>query len=288
MRTGIRDEDKMKKRRKLVKVDRKKTIYRRSKIVITIMAFALGVIFAWLKLKGVEFTPIVRAIPASLVLNLSLALYYWCWIFGARTDTYYQEQVYEYAPNEGRFPASGYLIAVLLTAFFGFMCWLKTFEQFAACLTAFFVVNILGWIYMVRWMLPTPVRRSREAYRTTSRFSQLASLEIVRHHICGSWQWVRFAAGGLMIAWIDLLVYTRRLDFIAKVLPGVSAELVFSFSFLAFILVIEGWIWYKRLWVLIALDVIEDLDTAYKLEPSSKAPNAFKSTLWPGKLTDPH
>jgi hypothetical protein len=112
-------------------------IARSTRQLIKIMASVLVFAFGWLKLQGLELAPIAKELPASVILKLSLALYFACWVYGTLKDTNFQEYVYEKAPNRGRLPVVGIILCTLLAFIFGLMCLVKTYQQFAIVLTVF-------------------------------------------------------------------------------------------------------------------------------------------------------
>jgi hypothetical protein len=226
--------------------------------IINGLATMLVAGFGWLKFEGLEVVPIVKEIPAAVILQIALALYFSCWVAGTITDTNFQEMVYTTAPHGGKFPKKGFLICLLLAAIFGIMCWVQTARQFAIVLTLFWFVNIGGWMYLTRSLLPSAINSSRKKERDAKNYAGVRKLEIVQEHICGNWQWRRFAAGGAVIAATDALVFSPALRNAARNLSrNISNDLLIALCLLGYILVMEGWIWYKRLEVMISLKFIK-------------------------------
>jgi hypothetical protein len=90
-------------------------------------------------------------------------------------------------------------------------------------------------------------------------------MNVVCQHICGYWQWKRFAVGGVVIAIIDAFAFTPLLNLASSISGIESSELIISLSLLPYIAVMEALIWYKRFSTTVALRTIEDLDGDYEL-----------------------
>jgi hypothetical protein len=238
------------------------SIYRTTKLSIKLVAWALVVSFGWLKLNGVEFVPIAKDLPAEVVLKFSLALYYACWVAGTLLDTETQEQLYSAQPNAGRMPGWGWVLVGFLTAVFAVLCFVNTYSWFAVLLTAFFLINVVGWRYLIRRVLPSAVAQSRLTFARAPFKLERVHL-VYDRYLCGRWQIHRFAAGGIVLIVLNVFVFSDVLDRASVMLAVGSRDLAISGAILCFVLLMESWIWFIRLRLSTALALLEYLDERY-------------------------
>ena len=238
-------------------------IYYMARLLVKGAALVLVFVFGWLQFKGVEFAPIAKELPADVVFKTSLALYYMCWVAGLLSDTDTQEGVYSKQPASGLMPLV--TTAVLLTAVFGLMCWAATtYQRFAIVLTVFFLINIVTWWYLAFKFLPTTVRDSQVAFRDDPFKSEKLVL-VYDRYLAGRWQWLRFAAGGIVVAAIDVLAFSEAAHLVGAALGGISSDLTMAGLLLAFVVLMESWIWLVRLRLWTALRFLDHLAGRYEL-----------------------
>jgi hypothetical protein len=238
------------------------SIYRTTKLLIKVAASGMVLLFGWLKLSGTDFAPIVKQVPAHLLLQSSLALYYACWVAGTVLDTDRQEQIYSTQPNEGRVPPMGYGLVGGIAAVFAILCFVRSAAVFAVFLNAFFVINIIGWRYIIRRILPAAVRHSKTVFADAPFKLERVHL-IYDRYMCGRWQVLRFVAGGIVLAILNVVAFSNiaETDSIKRIIG--SRDLAISSLVLCFVLVMESWIWLVRLRVGAALTLLEYLDERY-------------------------
>jgi hypothetical protein len=231
-------------------------------------AAALALLFGWLKLQGVDFAPIAKELPADVIFKLSLALYYACWVAGVQSDTSDQELVYVTAPDEGKTPFGAVTSAALIGVVFGVLCYVDSYSQFTIFLGVFFVINIISWQYLIKWLLPPIVEKSKEYYHWMGNYAGLEQLSLVYdNYLSGNWQWARFAAGGIVIMIMALMAFSDANVIAAEQLSGFSADLLISLSILLFVLVMETWIWIMRIRLKSGLRLLDDVAKGYQFIP---------------------
>ena len=93
-------------------------VTRTARRVVRGLAFALFILYGWLKLRGVPIGPTIGQLPAEVLVKIALVAYYFSWVYGLINDTNEQEIVYMAAPTRGRFPWQGYTIGVALALAF--------------------------------------------------------------------------------------------------------------------------------------------------------------------------
>src|SRR5262249_6126687 len=130
---------------------------------------------------------------------ITLWIFYLSWIAGTPFDAYYQKWVYAASPNkiEARFH-SMLLVAFLILAAVIFILARHNEKVFSTALGVFLLINILGWMHILKLIKPI-ISQSRKIYEDDSDFVGLEQLEIVRHHMTGSWQVWRFIGMGVII-----------------------------------------------------------------------------------------
>jgi hypothetical protein len=221
-----------------------------TRLLVKAAATGLVLTFGYLQLSGAEYGSIVSDVSADATFKLALALYYASWVAGTLVDTAVQERTYSSPPTGGRMPVGGFVAALVLSIAFGGLCfWAANPTRFAGLLGVFLVLNIVGWRYLLHRLDPT-VRESRAAFDRS--YFKLERLHIVYdEYLAGPWQVSRFAVALLGVAALNVLVRAGADDIL---IAGVT---------LAYVVVIEAWIWYMRLHVRAAVRLLDVLDTWY-------------------------
>jgi hypothetical protein len=244
---------------------------RSTQVIINIIFFALPLAFAYLKLNTEEFRTAAESIVSvtgpQLIWQLAIVIYFASWIYGAKVDTTSQEIVYLMVPNRGRLPLHYAGILFMIAILFGVLAWFTTFREFAIALAAFWSFNIVSWQFFVRRVLAKTFERSAERYRELDDRFGLEKLRITRAYIAGNWQWVRFAAGGLLIMCMLILAFSDSLRLTAvpaltRFVPYVPATTI-----MGFVVIMESWMWFVRIKTRIARSILDELADRYKLSP---------------------
>jgi hypothetical protein len=251
---------------------------RRVRKLIKYIGTILFAVFAFLQLKDFQVGSFVESISPDLLRRVTLILYYWCWIFGSTFDTDVQEIAY--FTDKGRFKLSA--TAVALIVLFGCVAavlfWAADGDQkFAAALALFFALNILGFAYIL-WFIAPIIVASRNRYVQGKNFFSMAQLDIVTGYMTGAWQWYRFGLGFVLVIVIDLICFNdatrmtiaQYLSLLFQTSSADSlAERLPTLMFVAFVLLMEGWIWIQRARTSVSLALLEKLSEKYKLVPSA-------------------
>src|SRR5207249_2624202 len=131
----------------------------------------------------------------------------------------------------------------MIVAVFAILCFVKSAAAFTVFLSLFFVINIIGWRYIIRRILPAAVTHSRAVFAHAP--FKLERLRLIYdQYMCGAWQTLRFMAGGVVLVVLNVVVFSNILerDPINRIFA--SRELAISTLVLCFVLVMESWIWY--------------------------------------------
>jgi hypothetical protein len=244
---------------------------------ITLIAFGLGSAFTWVQLKDLRFGSVISSVDPDTTRQILLAIYYWCWVYGAKFDVDIQEAAF--SRNIGA--VREVLRAIAFIVVFGIVAGIlflvsKNDQTFAVALTLFLLSNIAGFfLYILPFVKPL-FDTSRREFAAGHNYTDLVLLEVVYDYMYGRWQWFRFAVG------LGLVCFILLISFSNYVREGVSVAIsdlvpsLFDFrtvysdapslSFLVFVCVMEAWIYLMRFKVQISLQVIERLVRDYHLE----------------------
>jgi hypothetical protein len=227
--------------------------------------------FGWLQISGTEVLSMVKSIPGRFVFRFAMIVYYACWVNGAIFDTHYQDSVYVNV-SKARVIFGAVIATIALAAMFGFLCACDTYRQFCVGLAVFFLVNLAGWVYIVKWIAPKAIEESELQYLKNNSHVDVERLGIVAlDYTSGPWQWYRFAMGAGLILVMNGLAFSNMTSGLSKILWGISPDMIQSLSMLLFVVAMEGWIWYMRLRLSIGLGLLKGIDESYELTPKQDA-----------------
>lgn len=255
---------------------------------IWLIGGVLAVFFGWLQFREIPVASLIERAEPDLLLRLTLALYYSCWVFGSTFDTNIQMSVYVRDPNRGLFPKFAYALLIGFGIAAGVLLWASESEaSFALVLTGFVACNIAGFCYVLRHVRPI-MAASREQYELKRDYFGLEQLDLVTRYMTGRWQWLRFAVMIVLAIVMNVIVFSDNTrgaiaGLLAAIAPPVTAQtidrLIPSLSFLAFVVVAEGWIWAQRLKVRTAIDLVEGLAERYVLRPKALVQLANETSI---------
>jgi hypothetical protein len=253
---------------------------RNAQKAISIFAFALPLIYAYLSFKDLPVQDILKSMSAqssaSVMWKLVLALYYFAWVFGTRADAENQELVYSRVPGGGNFSPSAIGVIAVLFILAVILLWSPNFEFFVFALSAFFLFNIAAWIYLVRVIVRPSIADTVSASQAISDFVSVERAGVISRYLTGSWQWFRFLAGGLVIALLWALMIARQRNVVIPGIPDlVSWELAQVLGMALFAFVMEAWIWSQRLRTRISLQFLDEFEARYTMAPKQLSVRAL-------------
>ena len=234
---------------------------------IKIVALILALTFAWLKFKGIRFTPVVETFAATILLHSALGIYYFSWMFGLINDTREQELVYTQPLKN--VPIHCLIFGLFFFLAFGGLCYVKTAYSFSLVLWIFLAGNVLFWLYYVKRFLKATTEATRADFISNRDYISLEYLRAIHDdYLCGGWQWWRFAIGGIIISLIAILAIQPGplRSVIENIKPGQLNTLIASLLLL-FVLLMESWIWMRRFRVKNNIALLEDIQGRYHLRP---------------------
>src|SRR5216683_1299656 len=236
------------------------------------VATILVLLFGYLQLKDIQIEGVVDKLNPDILRRITLFIYYSCWVAGATFDTNIMEDVYYVEADRARLPVSAIILIVAFGVVTALLLWIAgNDEGFAILLDIFFAYNIIGFVYILRYTRPIS-DASRDTYQRGQKYVSLIRLSIVSQYLRGTWQWWRFLTGIMILAALNVMCFSTvsgRLlaEFITHWLPILNAVMVLqllpSVLLLVFVVVIEGWIWYKRLVTAVSLSIVDRLGRTY-------------------------
>lgn len=236
------------------------------RLVVTIAAAMLTMVFGWLKFRGVDVISVLHSVPADFVLKLAMALYFASWIAGLLSDLADMEYVLVKSPSPLHVRIGGTFLGAMTAIAFGVLCYVQTIQHFSVSLLLLLVINLFGWLYLTRFVLPPAESISQDFYAAQGRILRLEQLNIVcRRFQAGNWQLVRLAIGILAAVAMTLLShqYTKLasdVQFFQK-----HGEILSASVFLTYVLILEGWIWFMRMRVKGGLGLLVEIEQSYEL-----------------------
>lgn len=237
---------------------------RTTRLIIRLSAFIVPFFFVWLRFRGVDVMPVVRSLPATILLRASLVLYYFSWFYGTTFDTDIQELVYYTAPTkQGKVPAAAIVIMLAIAAMFGALCAIKSFQQFLMFLAGFWLLDILAWRYLVTRLLPTVFRASSDHFKQVGDDAKMDQLDFVKDYHVGSWKWRRSIVGVVLLLVLNVIARTTMVSWLAIRLQ-ISVDTTLAVAVTMFLLFVEGWVWIMRLRTRFAIETIEHLRHRYR------------------------
>jgi hypothetical protein len=241
-----------------------------ARLAVSIFGGVLASVFAWLQLKHIDFGPIKNDVSAITIFRLAFILYYAGWAVGLPWDASDQELVYIEGPGMKRVVRDAIFIGFAVTAVFFLMLWVNSLETFARLLATFLVVNVLSWQYLIKSVLPRAVTVSKSYYSERGDHVARERLNLFfDKYLTGTWQWRRFLAGGVLVTAINITASVPAVVSLFGRL-GWSAQMAVSLELLAYVIVMEAWIWAWRLKVKVGLSQLDDIGERYGLSPHTR------------------
>lgn len=246
----------------------------KARFSIKIIGGALAAFFIWRQLKEFPLIPLLESTQAGFVFRLGLTVYYFSWIFGANFDVSVQQSVYVRDANHGRLGWRDFGMIVVFGAVAALFLWASNEEKrFAPALSAFVIMNLVGWRVMVTRVIST-IQMSLLTYGQD--FFEIERLHIVRNYITGDWQRFRFLALCAIVLFVDAVSFFAPVrsmvsSAIASLVSGLNETIISpllpALIFVMFLVIAEVSIWIMRGKTWMSLSLIDDLKAKYRIQP---------------------
>ena len=244
------------------------SISRKARFIVNGAILILGLLFGYLKLRGISIIPFINNLSGDFILKISIVAYYFSWSAGLLSDIDDQEIVYIRSP-ENKYLPPAYFIASIIVIVFALLCWVKSFKEFAIVLLIFWIINVFAWKYFIKFILKNIFDDSQKEYQKINSFSLFEKLDIVQNYSEGNWQWIRFIIGLILIIIVILLAFTPLSLLVSKYLK-ISSEVIDAFSVFLYVIFMETSIWIMRIKMKVSLSVIEKIDKKYDVKLNNK------------------
>lgn len=236
---------------------------RKTRILVRVLAAALALSFAWLKLRGVPFPRLTSETTATILFRSALILYYFGWLAGVLMDTRDEEDLLVAAPNRGRLPLVGLILAITISVVFGLLCWVDTYRKLALALALLWILDKTGWVYLYKTLLGPEITRARSIYKNEGDLFLAEQVNQLEEFFTAPWHWWRFGCGLGLVLVINVLTWTELGSYVALITTYVTKASLISLSLLLFVVIFEGWIWVYRLRRFHAIRFLDGLGLRY-------------------------
>mgnify|MGYP001149558841 CR=1 FL=1 len=237
---------------------------RKARFILSFFSLALGLIFTYLKLKGISLVPFINDLSVEFILKISLTVYYFSWIVGLSSDIN-DQVIVQIKGLEKKYLSPAWPIAFIGFIGFALLCYVNNFKVFTIALLMFWVINLFGWGYLVIFILDKMFVDSQKEYQRSNSFSLYEKLEVVKNYTEGNWQWIRFIIGLLIIIIAIVFAFTPISLLVSRYLR-ISSEIINAFSVSVYIIFMETMMWIMRIKVKVSFQFIEKMDNKYRIK----------------------
>jgi hypothetical protein len=218
---------------------------RKVRTIIGICGAAVTLIYGWLVFSGNDFLKVANNLGPEFVQRLAMAIYLLAWVQGPLSDLDAQELAYPDTPTRVT-PLEMAVIAAITAGFVALCaCVTKGWFGVGLPLLVFWLVNVAGTALLWR-ILARKIGEFDQHYRNAGNTAARVRLAFVREFMLGDWQKWRMALGAALAMGVWIFEATPLKGVIAARL-SLEGSLLRSLLFLGFVLVVEAWIWKKRL-----------------------------------------
>lgn len=261
--------------------DRKEDVKRligSAKKWIGFISSVLVLLFGYLELKDYSLVPISDDAGATIILKITLVLYFASWIRGLLFDLNEQKEVYLHVPYKGKMPWHTYVVSGMIAVMFGVLCWTKTVEMFVFVLTSFWLIDHTAWFYLVHFFERPAYDESKKKSEKNKLWLKLEKLDTVFEYVAGRWKMKRFIVGLALLIAVIFITYMPIGTKLTHDLLGFSSHsFTVAVAVLIIIVGVELWVWYLRIRTKMSLRVYERLYERYELVKKSDDQHTPKS-----------
>ena len=246
--------DKLKEKNKLIR--QRRTVRK----IIKICSFIIVTSFS-LKALYVNMAFDIISKNSDVLLFMSIGIYFSSWVFGSNFDADLLEEVYVSSINKKKFNKNIILYSVTYSIIYIFFCFLtlKRNEWFILALIIFQISDLIGWIKL-NSIIKKPMKKSYIEFIKNKDNKSVIALNIVKKYICGKWRCVRFI---FMISITMLISILELTNF--KISRTFNNQVIINTLIFSEIVIVEVWIWLKRISSKKALLKIEEVTKKYKI-----------------------
>jgi hypothetical protein len=234
------------------------TSARRARFIVRITCAVIGIVVGYLQLRNLPFVQIVNNLSGELIMKSSLILFYFSWFLGTINDANDQELVL--ANPKVMFPNFlMVLIIFFLSGFFILLCLATTFKARILLLFAVIIMDRVALYYYRSKLVLNAFKFSKDEYEKGKKFIWYIKLDAVQKYLYGKWNNTRFTCGMVFLLVLLFFIYSPINKLIESQINKFSNEILYSLSFLIFVLLYEGFTWIKRFEIKIVFKTVEGI-----------------------------
>lgn len=231
------------------------------------VALIFGIIFSWLKLKGIDYSIILNELKPNIILRISLIVLYTSWLYGVIIDAKIQEKIYQVSNITKNNITLGILVITPQILLFLILCILtNNLKIFLIVLFISWIYNLLFYFIFTRYLAKDTDKKNEQIYLKDGNFYLIERYNIGYNFLYGNWYIKRYVFG-LLILIINIIIYHSLLfGFLSQHHRNVLCALLA----LIFILITEIWIWLERIKRTTKLNYIQTIDNKYRIKQIKK------------------
>lgn len=218
---------------------------------IGIVATVLGFAFAVGKIRATPNLSLADHTWSTFFLNAAAVFYYFAWIWGGRSDLQAQQSATRrLARHRWELRVTLITFLAVLATLFVILTRTTSVTTFLSVVVAILIWDVLAWrVFVRRTLIPQFVHAQRLALSENDVLGSL-DVAVVQEYMTAGWRLSRwafaFVAAAALIV-IDRVGLAQRLPHTVWLSHVFSGESLLAFGVLAYLLVLEAWIWYYRL-----------------------------------------
>ncbi len=242
----------------------KHAIFTYTLVWISVLGFVVQVFFIGFRFSDFPWRTFFNDNFSTYLYMLSIIIYFFSWLWGVTFDIKDQKKVVFKNPYEGRYPKSAIIMFVILATIFIALILSPSYKFFSILLLLLVIINMLSWRFVLLPIAKHTLDVNIIDLKKTHETHGLYLLNCIRTYMFGVWQWYRFYVGlFLVMILIVLSYYTSLTEFISSLIQINSTNIIISSLIFAYVVIIEGWIWFIRIRRTLQMRTIEDLNSNY-------------------------
>lgn len=242
--------------------------------IVKVVGYILAGLFAFIQFKGFPLGEALERSDPHNILQVTLVLMYFSWVYGLNFDIAVKEKVYVGDPRRGNLSLSAYSYISIFVGMAIILLFSRDNERyFAIALTAFSLISIILMIMVNRRTNPL-ITYSREVYSERKDMFGVEQVNLMEIYESGSWVWKRTMTLIVLLLFVDAMCLTDNLKdaitatirpLVGDLFTEITRKLLPITSIILFLLVAEAWQWLMRLRTGISVHLLGELRKRFEL-----------------------